>query len=90
MWGVACRVVNRYLVPSGLMFSQFSYQLRKRLKLAPSTGMFFFAGRNKIPPNSESTRSDGEGPRGRGAGIDHVGALLTPLEFSPYRNPSSP
>ena len=43
---------KKYLVPDDLTFGQFIYIIRKRLKLSPEKGMFFFI--NKTIPNISS------------------------------------
>ena len=43
---------NKYLTPSDLTVGQFIYVIRKRLKLSPEIGLFFFIN-DKMYPVSE-------------------------------------
>jgi len=43
---------NKYLVPKDLTIGQFSYVIRKRLKLTQETAIFLFCN-ELIPPTSE-------------------------------------
>lgn len=40
---------NKFLVPSDLTFGQFSYVIRKRLKLKPEVALFLFSGTTIVP-----------------------------------------
>ena len=37
---------TKYLVPADLTMGQFMYVIRKRIKLAPDVGLYFFVGNN--------------------------------------------
>ena len=43
---------NKFLVPHGLTVGQFSYIIRKRIKLNPEVAMFLFTN-NKLPASSD-------------------------------------
>ena len=44
---------NKYLVPKELTLGQFAYVIRKRLKISPDIGIFYFVN-NKMFPMNES------------------------------------
>lgn len=46
---------NKYLIPDNFSFSQFIYIIRKRLKLQPEQGLFFFIN-NELPLANQMMR----------------------------------
>lgn len=46
----------KYLVPSDLTCGQFTYVIRKRIKLNPETAMFLFLESNILPPASATMK----------------------------------
>lgn len=44
---------NKFLVPKDIVFSQFIYILRKKIKLSPDKGIFVFTN-NKLVPGSSN------------------------------------